>query len=425
MADTAPAISAAPGQQAAPRNGAFGTKAPLRDRLAGIALATPATALMLALLIGPTLAVGVLSLTDWGFGARSFAFIGLDNYAEMAGDPVFRRSLINTLVYVGVVMPVSVALALAVALLIQGGRFGRTFFRTAYFLPVASTLTIAFAASTPVVYYNADLVAQAGGDPDAFPDNWDDLIALGAQIDALGDEIDGIYYHFWGSDWMWQAAVGSFGGELMDEAEEVVLFDDERGHRAAALLARFRDEAGMPAYDRSAAQQSFQAGRLGIKLDSSAFLARMEDGVGDRFDLRVASFPVADRENGWLPTGGAGIVMITDDEARQEAAWRYMTFAAGPEGAAIVVRNSGYAPTNQRAADDPQFLGDFYAENPNHQATRDQVAFLGPWFAYPGERGVRVTDTIMSTLRDVLDTDADPAQTLDALADTVRAELAR
>ena len=37
-------------------------------------------------------------------------------------------------------MPVSVALALGVALLIQGGRFGRTFFRTAYFLPVASTL---------------------------------------------------------------------------------------------------------------------------------------------------------------------------------------------------------------------------------------------------------------------------------------------
>lgn len=144
MADPAPAISAAPAKQvskqAAPRNEPSGGKARLRDSLAGIALATPATALMLALLIGPTLAVGFLSLTDWGFGARSFAFIGLDNYAEMAGDPVFRRSLINTLVYVGVVMPVSVALALGVALLIQGGRFGRTFFRTAYFLPVASTL---------------------------------------------------------------------------------------------------------------------------------------------------------------------------------------------------------------------------------------------------------------------------------------------
>ena len=38
---------------------------------------------------------------------------------------------------------------------------------------------------------------------------------------------------------------------------------------------------------------------------------------------------------------------------------------------------------------------------------------------------MRVTDTIMSSLRDVLDTDADPAETLDALADTVRGELAR
>jgi len=102
MADHAPATAAPPGQQTAPRNEPSGGKAPLRDRLTGIALASPATALMLALLIGPTLAVGFLSLTDWGFGARSFAFIGLDNYAEMTGDPVFRRSLINTLVYVGV-----------------------------------------------------------------------------------------------------------------------------------------------------------------------------------------------------------------------------------------------------------------------------------------------------------------------------------
>ena len=211
-----------------------------------------------------------------------------------------------------------------------------------------------------------------------------------------------------------------------DDAEEEVLFDDERGHRAAALLAQFREEADMPAYDRSAAQQSFQAGRLGIMLDSSAFLARLEDGVGDRFRSarRILPRPPTVRTAGFPPAVPASSCSPMMKPGRKPA-WRYMTFAAGPEGAAIVVRNSGYAPTNQRAADDPQFLGDFYAENPNHQATRDQVAFLGPWFAYPGERGVRVTDTIMSSLRDVLDTDADPAETLDALADTVRGELAR
>ena len=109
MADRAPAISAAPAKQAAPRTGPSRTKAPLRDLSDGDCLATPATALMLALLIGPSLAVGFLSLTDWGFGARQ---LRLHRARQLCRDD--RRSgfsggsLINTLVYVGVVMPVSV-----------------------------------------------------------------------------------------------------------------------------------------------------------------------------------------------------------------------------------------------------------------------------------------------------------------------------
>ncbi|MEO1459175.1 MAG: extracellular solute-binding protein, partial [Pseudomonadota bacterium] len=37
---------------------------------------------------------------------------------------------------------------------------------------------IPFAVSTPIMYYNADLVRQAGGDPDNMPTAWDDVIAL-------------------------------------------------------------------------------------------------------------------------------------------------------------------------------------------------------------------------------------------------------
>lgn len=282
---------------------------------------------------------------------------------------------------------------------------------------------LAFSASTPVVYVNADLVAEAGGDPDAFPSDWDSLIALGADIDGVGAEIDGVYYHFWGSDWMWQAALGSFGGRPMSADESEVTFDSEAGLAAAQLLADFREIGNMPGYNREAAQQSFQAGRLGILLDSSAFLDRLADGVGDRFDFRVESFPIADPDNAYLPTGGAGVVMLTDDPETQAAAWRYMTFAAGAEGAATVVRGSGYAPTNQLAADDPAYLGDFYEENPNHQAAREQIEYLGPWFAYPGESGVRVTDVIMNGLRDILDTDVDAEETLNRVADAVRGEL--
>ncbi len=50
---------------------------------------------MWLLLLGPALAVIVLSLTDWTFGAPTIAFVGLENYAEMIGDAVFWTSLLE------------------------------------------------------------------------------------------------------------------------------------------------------------------------------------------------------------------------------------------------------------------------------------------------------------------------------------------
>ncbi|NJR72297.1 MAG: sugar ABC transporter permease, partial [Gammaproteobacteria bacterium] len=45
-------------------------------------------------------AVIVLSLTDWTFGAPTFSWIGLANFKELWGDRVFWQSLRNTLLFV-------------------------------------------------------------------------------------------------------------------------------------------------------------------------------------------------------------------------------------------------------------------------------------------------------------------------------------
>jgi multiple sugar transport system permease protein len=110
------------------------------EALAGWLLAGPALVMMWLMLLGPALAVILLSFTDWLFGAPTIAFAGLDNYAEMIGDAVFWTSLWNTLVYVAFVVPLSVLLGLGVALLIEAGTSLRGFYRAIYFLPVTSTL---------------------------------------------------------------------------------------------------------------------------------------------------------------------------------------------------------------------------------------------------------------------------------------------
>lgn len=120
------------------------TTAPKSQRVgrggAALAMSTPAIVLMLLMLIGPLCAVIALSFTDYQLGAPSLAWIGLANYQEMLDDRVFWIALINTVVYVAIVVPLAVAFGLGVALLIESGSSLRSWYRTIYFLPVMATV---------------------------------------------------------------------------------------------------------------------------------------------------------------------------------------------------------------------------------------------------------------------------------------------
>src|SRR5262249_48086956 len=89
---------------------------------------------------GPVFAVFVLAFTDYQLGQSAAAFVGLKNLAQLAGDPVFWKSLGNTVLYASLVVPASVAMGLAAALLIESGTSLRRFYRAAFFLPAMATV---------------------------------------------------------------------------------------------------------------------------------------------------------------------------------------------------------------------------------------------------------------------------------------------
>lgn len=114
------------------------------DERAALALAGPACLLILALLVLPTIAVAVLSFTDAELGVQGWRFVGLQAYLDLLSDRTFRTSIVNTAIYVAIVAPVSVALGLGLAILIEADNPFRAAFRSAFFLPVVS-LTVAMA----------------------------------------------------------------------------------------------------------------------------------------------------------------------------------------------------------------------------------------------------------------------------------------
>ncbi|GAB5536613.1 MAG: sugar ABC transporter permease [Rubricoccaceae bacterium] len=93
----------------------------------------------------PVLAAFGLSLTDfdiYALGDPSTArFVGLGNYIELVQDPAFWQALWNTCYFVFLGGPLSVAVSLGAALLVnaKAARF-KGLFRTIYFAPVVTTL---------------------------------------------------------------------------------------------------------------------------------------------------------------------------------------------------------------------------------------------------------------------------------------------
>ncbi|WP_018183912.1 ABC transporter substrate-binding protein [Kaistia granuli] len=250
---------------------------------------------------------------------------------------------------------------------------------------------LAFNASTPVVFYNGDLVKQAGGDPDKFPTDWNEMIALGAKIKALGDGVDGMAYDVqaWPDDWLWRALITQQGAPVMNEDGVTVAFGGQSGLEALKLARRFVTEGGMELRDFEQSRQQFAAGKVGILFSSTNGARAFTDLVGNRFNLRSAIYPVADKVNGTIPTGGNAGMILTKDEAKQKAAWEYIKFAAGPEGQKIAVLGSGYMPTN-KASLAPELLGNFYVQNPNWKTSLNQIDRAAAWGGYPGNNGVKI-----------------------------------
>lgn len=111
-----------------------------RLRFAGYAFAAPACLLLLLLVLLPLASVLLLSTTDYTLAAVELSFVGLANYAEIFADRGSRQALVNTVVYVGIVMPSAVGLGLLIALLVHRRGRSRRFYEILFFLPVTSTM---------------------------------------------------------------------------------------------------------------------------------------------------------------------------------------------------------------------------------------------------------------------------------------------
>ncbi len=250
---------------------------------------------------------------------------------------------------------------------------------------------------TPLLYYNKDIMAAAGLDPEAPPTTFQEIAEASRQV---VDETDfqGFYIITGGLDYGQQTMMMLAGSPYLDgnraafdtpEAVEVMQFWQD------AVLAGL-----MPGVGENDGNNLFSAGQLAFMATTSARLQANMRAAEGSFELGIAQFPLWKDHERRVPNSGSGMMVTTQDPARIEASFKLLEFLSRPEISNRWSRESGYIPLTADPMADP-VMAAFVEENPAYQVLIHQLSETYPTALWPGDRVVEAQTVVANLLSDL------------------------
>jgi multiple sugar transport system substrate-binding protein len=233
--------------------------------------------------------------------------------------------------------------------------------------------------SSLVVYYNKDLFQKAGVAEPKEGWKWDDMVAAAkkltkdensdgkAEVYGLGVEASLIRL----APFVWSA-----GGDLVDDTENPAHFTLETDE-AQLALERFlqlhvvdKVTPGEEEVEAEDDETRFQNGRLAMVLSSRRSTPTFR--TIQRFDWDVAPLPQHSEQAGILHSDAYCLTKASDNK---DAAWSFMEYALGPEGAPVVAKSGRTVPSLKSVAESEAFL-DPTAKPANSQVFLDTIPVI-------------------------------------------------
>lgn len=143
-----------------------------REWMIALAFLMPALVLLFSFTHYPALQTVIDSFWSTPRGRRPSVFVGVENFTRMLDDDIFRRAMVNNAIYAAITIPSSVALALVMAIFVNGRIAGRSFLRMSYFTP--TVLPLIAVANIWLFFYlpGFGLFEQVRGAFGLSPRNW-------------------------------------------------------------------------------------------------------------------------------------------------------------------------------------------------------------------------------------------------------------
>ena len=214
-----------------------------------------------------------------------------------------------------------------------------------YSLPVS--------ASNLGLYWNKNLYAQAGHDPDTPPKTWDELIEFSKQIKKETGKWGFELYTQGGegTTWQWQVFLWSAGGEFLSADLTSPAFNSEAGEMALELWI---DMIGEHQVSTIAPWGLFGRGEAAMVMDGSWMTEFFPMQVD--FPLGAAVFPAPTDGEPATNMGGEQIFIMSPNADAQEAAWRFIEWFVSTSVQVEWNKGTGFIPVLRSVSEDPSYL---------------------------------------------------------------------
>lgn len=276
--------------------------------------------------------------------------------------------------------------------------------------------SLPFNNSTMVMFYNTDLMTQAGLDPEAPPATWDDLVVQAKAVQANVPGAIGVEVRDQG--WWLKALIQQNGGEIMNADSTEPLFNQPEGVGAMEFWKVLIDEGVMPPVQHDDSRDLFIAGRVAFWMSSTGNVGRVRDGA--QFDWGTAFLPCNVECGGTV--GGAALVMFPSNEAEQLATWRFLKWLVNPVNSATWTVGTGYVPILKSAAQSAE-IQILFQNEPYFKTGFDQLEVASQ---YPHFWEMGTLDELLATAIEQVELGLQtPEEALNAAAQALLAEMSQ
>jgi sn-glycerol 3-phosphate transport system substrate-binding protein len=234
---------------------------------------------------------------------------------------------------------------------------------------------VPFARSTPLFYYNADALNEAGLDASIFQ-NWDTIVE---NADALmvkdGDQTTQFAFGHPNAAsyiaWLFQGVIWQFNGEYSDP-DFTINIDEDAGIEAGNFYRDSVENGWAGATEDHVAD--FNTGLFASIMASTGSMGGIRENA--TFEWATAFLP--EKYTFGCCTGGSGLsILASADDANKEAAFEFIKFSTSVESTSYWAQQSGYMPVRKSAIDSEEMQA-FYDENPNARTAVDQLPQTEP-----------------------------------------------